>query len=131
MKFEVNEKVFAFAMLLFGQQLFLQMFNKDLKEVSEFKHIQPIIKKLHKGLSEENRTKGYEKALRYKGWERPILKDFNDLWYIMYIISNYRVEWIDVEPTETRKEIEIMKYALINVAKKSHKRYSEYRSRHI
>ena len=131
MKFEVNEKVFAFAMLLFGQQLFLQMFNKDLKDVNEFKHIQPIIKKLHEGLSEENRTKGYEKALRYKGWERPILKNFNDLWYIMYIISNYRVEWIDVEPTETRKEIEIMKYALINVAKKSYKQYSEFRSRHV
>ena len=78
------------------------------KDVNEFKHIQPIIKKLHEGLSEENRTKGYEKALRYKGWERPILIDFNDLWYIMYIISNYRVEWIDVEPTETRKEIEII-----------------------
>jgi|TARA_R110002110_G_scaffold78527_2_gene205891 hypothetical protein len=131
MKFEVNEKVFAFTMLLYGQQLFLQMFNKDLKEVDEFKHIKPIIKRLHQGLSEENRIKGYEKALRYKGWERPILKDFDDIWYIMYIISNYRVEWIDIKPDETRKEIEVMKYALINVAKKAYKHYSEYRSRHV
>ena len=131
MKFEVNEKVFAFTMLLYGQQLFLQMFNKDLKEVDEFKHIKPIIKRLHEGLTEENRIKCYEKALRYKGWERPILKDFDDVWYIMYIISNYRVEWIDVSPDETRKEIEIMKYALVNVVKKSYKIYSEFRSRHV
>ena len=61
MKFEVNEKVFAFTMLLFGQQLFLQMFKSDGKHNdSEFGIIKPIIQSLHKGLSEENRQKGYQ-----------------------------------------------------------------------
>ena len=44
MKFEVNEKVFAFTMLLYGQQLFLQIFNSEGKHNdSEFSIIQPII----------------------------------------------------------------------------------------
>ena len=125
MKFEVNEKVFAFTMLLFGQQLFLQMFKSDGKHNdSEFGIIKPIIQSLHKGLSEEN-------ALRYRGWERLVLTDFSDLWYIMYVVSNYRIEWVDIKPDETRKEIEIMKYALVNVVKKSYKLYSEFRSRHV
>tara|TARA_R110001606_G_scaffold34618_1_gene101923 strand:- start:2575 stop:2973 length:399 start_codon:yes stop_codon:yes gene_type:complete len=132
MKFEVNEKVFAFTMLLFGQQLFLQMFKSEGKDNdSEFGIIKPIIQDLHKGLSEENRLKGYKKALRYKGWERLVLTDFSDLWYIMYVVSNYRIEWVDIKPDETRKEIEIMKYALVNVVKKSYKIYSEFRSRHV
>ena len=44
MKFEVNEKVYAFTMLLFGQQLFLQMFDKGGKlDDSEFGLIKPIM----------------------------------------------------------------------------------------
>ena len=50
MNFEVNEKVFAFPILLFGQQLFLQMFNNDFKkENDEFNLIQPVIKNLYEG----------------------------------------------------------------------------------
>ena len=69
--------------------------------------------------------------MRYRGWERLVLTDFSDLWYIMYVVSNYRIEWVDIKPDETRKEIEIMKYALVNVVKKSYKLYSEFRSRHV
>ena len=58
--------------------------------------VKPIIQSLHKGLSEENRQKGYQKALRYRGWERLVLTDFSDLWYIMYVVSNYRIEWVDI-----------------------------------
>ena len=47
MKFEVNEKVFAFTMLLYGQQLFVQLFNEE--EDKEWKLIQPILKQLHEG----------------------------------------------------------------------------------
>ena len=131
MKFEVSEKVFAFTMLLYSQQLFIQMFNSEVD--NEWKKIQPIIKELHKALSEENRQKGYEKALRWHTDRRLILtlRDFNDLWYIMYCISNYRIDWINLHPDQNKKEIKILRYALINVAKKSHKRYSEFRSRHI
>ena len=54
MKFEVNEKVYAFTMLLFGQQLFLQMFDNQGKlDDSEFGLIKPIIKELYEGLTEE------------------------------------------------------------------------------
>ena len=88
MNFEVNEKVFAFTMLLFGQQLFLQMFNSDYKkEDDEFNLIQPVIKNLYEGMTEEHRIKGYKRALKFKGSSPPILKDFTDVWYIMYCIS--------------------------------------------
>ena len=45
MKFEVNEKVFAFTMLLYSQQLFIQMFNPEVDK--EWKNIQPIVKELY------------------------------------------------------------------------------------
>ena len=128
MKFEVNEKVFAFTMLLYSQQLFIQMFNPETDK--EWKKIQPIVKELHEALSEENRKKGKNKALQYRG-QRLAVEGFNDLWYIMYVISNYRVDWIRLGANVDREEIKILRYALINVAKKSHKRYSEFRSRHI
>ena len=133
MKFEVNEKVFAFTMLLFGQQLFLQMFNSDYKkEDDEFKTIQPVIKKLYEGMAEEHRKKSDKKALKFKGSSPPILKDFTDVWYIMYCISNYRVDWVGIDPVAADvQELNILKYALINVAKKSHKEFPEFRSRHI
>ena len=76
MKFEVNEKVYAFTMLLFGQQLFLQMFDKGGKlDDSEFGLIKPIIKELYEGLTEEHRIKGYKRALKYKGSACPIKID--------------------------------------------------------
>ena len=128
MKFEVNEKVFAFTMLLYSQQLFIQMFNPETDK--EWKKIQPIVKELHEALSEENRKKGKNKALQYRG-QRLAVEGFNDLWYIMYVISNYRVDWIRLGANVDREEIELLRYALINVAKKSHKRYSEFKSRHI
>ena len=49
----------------------------------------------------------------------------------MYCISNYRVEWVGIDPNQDRKELHMLKYALINVAKKSHKTFTEFRSRHI
>ena len=133
MNFEVNEKVFAFTMLLFGQQLFLQMFNNDFKnENDEFNLIQPVIKNLYEGMTEEHRIKGYKRALKFKGSSPPILKDFTDVWYIMYCISNYRVDWVGIDPAAADvQELDILKYALINVAKKSHKEFPEFRSRHI
>ena len=133
MNFEVNEKVFAFAMLLFGQQLFLQMFSNDFKkENDEFNLIQPVIKKLYQGMTEEHRIKGYERALKFKGSSPPILKDFTDVWYILYCISNYRVDWVGIDSeAANEQELNILKYALINVAKKSHKDFPEFRSRHI
>ena len=128
MKFEVNEKVFAFTMLLYSQQLFIQMFNPETDK--EWKKIQPIVKELHEALSEENRKKGKNKALQYRG-QRLAVEGFSDLWYIMYCISNYRINWINLHPKQDREEIKLLRYALINVAKKSHKRYSEFKSRHI
>ena len=128
MKFEVNEKVFAFTMLLYSQQLFIQMFNPEVDK--EWKNIQPIVKELYEALSEENKIKGRNKALQYDG-RRPVIQGFNELWYLMYIISNYRVNWIKLGANVDREEIKILRYALINVAKKSHKRYGEFRSRHI
>ena len=130
MKFEVNEKVFAFTMLLYSQQLFIQMFNSEVD--NEWKKIQPIIKKLYEGMAEEHRKKSYKKALKFKGSSPPILKDFTDVWYIMYCISNYRVDWVGIDPVAADvQELNILKYALINVAKKSHKVFPEFRSRHI
>ena len=132
MKFEVNEKVYGFTMLLFGQQLFLQMFDNEGKlNDSEFGLIKPIIKELYEGLTEEHRIKGYERALKFKGSTCPILKDFTDMWYVMYCISNYRVDWVGIDSSQDRQELHIMKYALINVAKKSHKNFPEFRSRHV
>ena len=90
---------------------------------SEFGLIKPIIKELYEGLTEEHRIKGYERALKYKGSACPILKDFTDMWYIMYCISNYRVDWVGIDSSQDRQELHIMKNALINVAKKSHKNF--------
>ena len=131
MNLEVSEKVFAFTVLLYSQQLFIQMFNPEAD--NEWKKIQPILKEMYKALSEENRQKGYEKALKWRttGWSTVKMHDFNDLWYVMYCISNYRINWIELSREQEREEIKILRFALINVAKKSHKRYSEYRSRHI
>ncbi len=133
MKFEVNEKVFAFTILLYGQQLFLQLFNnKGKAEDEEFNLIQPVIKRLYNGMTEQYRKEGYERALKFKGSSPPILKDFTDVWYIMYCISNYRVDWIAIDPKAAKvQELNILKYALNNVAKKSHKTFSEFKSRHI
>ena len=129
--FDVDHRVFGYTMLLFSQQLFIQMFNPEAN--NEWKDIQPIIKELHTGLSEENRLKGRDKALKWShGWRDILtLYDFSDIWYIMYCISNYRINWINLHPKQDREEIKLLRYALINVAKKSHKRYSEFKSRHI
>ena len=128
-EFNVNPKVFAFTVLLYGQQLFQQMTNEEKDE--EWKRIQPILKEMNEGLSEANKVEGRNRALAFRGSEPPILKDFKDLWYIMYCISNYRVEWVGIDPNQDRKELHMLKYALINVAKKSHKTFTEFRSRHI
>jgi len=127
MKFEVNEKVFAFTMLLYGQQLFIQMFNEEADK--EWKLIQPILKQLYEGLKEKHKKKGYQRALDYSGSKPPVLSNFYDLWFILYCISNYRIFWIDLD--SDKKELMILKYALNNVAKKSHRTFSEYKSRHI
>ena len=129
--FEVDHRVFGYTMLLFSQQLFIQMFNPEAND--EWKAIQPIIKELHQGLREGNRIKGRDKALRWRTDYHDILQlyDFNDLWYIMYCISNYRISWINMHPKQDREELKLLRYALINVAKKSHKRYNEFKSRHI
>ena len=129
--FEVDHRVFGYTMLLFSQQLFIQMFNPEAND--EWKTIQPIIKELHQGLREGNRIKGRDKALRWRTDYHDILQlyDFNDLWYIMYCISNYRISWINMHPDQDREELKLLRYALINVAKKSHKRYNEFKSRHI
>lgn len=128
-EFDVHPKVFAFTVLLYGQQLFLQMTNEEKDQ--EWKDIQPILKEMYEGLNEDNKVKGRDRALAFKGTKPPILKDFNDLWYIMYCISNYKVEWVGIDPNQDRKELHMLKYALINVAKKSYKSFSEFRSRHI
>jgi len=127
--FDVHPKVFAFTMLLYGQQLFLQMANPEKDQ--EWNKIQPILKKLNEGLSEENRIKGRQRALAFRGSEPPILSDFDDVWYIMYCISNYSVGWVGINSRQNKKELEILKYALINVAKKSNQMFTDYRSRHI
>ena len=127
--FDVHPKVFAFTMLLYGQQLFLQMANPEKDQ--EWNKIQPVLKKLNEGLSEENRIKGRQRALAFRGSEPPILSDFDDVWYIMYCISNYSVSWVGINSKQNKKELEILKYALINVAKKSNQMFTEYRSRHI
>jgi hypothetical protein len=127
--FDVHPKVFAFTMLLYGQQLFLQMANPEKDQ--EWNKIQPILKKLNEGLSEENRIKGRQRALAFRGSEPPILSDFDDVWYIMYCISNYSVGWVGINSRQNKKELEILKYALINVAKKSNQKFTDYRSRHI
>jgi hypothetical protein len=127
--FDVHPKVFAFTMLLYGQQLFLQMANPEKDQ--EWNKIQPILKKLNEGLSEENRIKGRQRALAFRGSEPPILSDFDDVWYIMYCISNYSVGWVSIDSRQNKKELEILKYALINVAKKSNQKFTDYRSRHI
>jgi hypothetical protein len=127
--FDVHPKVFAFTMLLYGQQLFLQMVNPEKDQ--EWNKIQPILKKLNEGLSEENRIKGRQRALAFRGSEPPILSDFDDVWYIMYCISNYSVGWVGIDSRQNKKELEILKYALINVAKKSNQMFTDYRSRHI
>jgi len=101
--FDVDHRVFGYTMLLFSQQLFIQMFNSEAND--EWKDIQPIVKELHKGLSEENKIEGRNKALRWRTDRRYILTlyDFNDLWYIMYCISNYRINWINLHPEQDRE----------------------------
>jgi len=112
---------------LYGQQLFIQLFNEE--ENQEWKLIQPILKQLYEGLTEDHKEKGYQRALNYSGSKPPVLSSFSDVWYILYCISNYRIFWIDLD--SDKKELEILKYALNNVAKKSHRTFSEYKSRHI
>ena len=64
-EYDVHPKVFAFTVLLYGQQLFLQMANQEKDE--EWKKIQPILKEMNEGLSDTNKSKGRERAMAFKG----------------------------------------------------------------
>lgn len=140
MKVEVNPKVFAFTMLLFSQQIMHRMFNPE--KDNEWKAIQPVFQNLAKALSEENKILARQRLMEYDGLSPLVLTSFEDLWFIMMAISNFRVTSLKLHSIESELEdfdiegdndpLSLMYLTLWNVIMKGYKfEKSEYNSRHI
>lgn len=125
----VDSQVFGFTFLMFGQQMFAHMF--DNKENAEWERIRPALKQLHEAMSEDNMRKGYARAVNYNGIDPVVYNGLDDLWYILYSMSNYRVPRVDRGP-KVKEDFDVyMHMVLNNVCKKSHKHYNRWISRFI
>jgi len=140
MNIEVNPKVFAFTVLLFSQQMMHRMFNPE--KDNEWIAIQPVFQELAEALSEENKALAMVRLMEYDGLSPLVLTGFEDLWFIMLAISNFRVTILrlhdqsnELEHSElegTNDPLSLMYLTLWNVIMKGYKfDKSEYNSRHI
>lgn len=126
---EIESQVYGFTVLLFSQMCFSQLFKAE--ENQEYDDVVPVVKKLHQCLSEERRIEGYKRAINFSGYrERLMYTGMKDLWYYIYVLSNYRVHTIKKEPgTYEEPEEELMFLTLTNVMTKSHKVHRMFNQR--
>ena len=129
MKLYVDNQVYGFIILLYSQQLLTQLYFSD--KDSEWVKIEPVIKELHDALSEKNKWEGYQRAIEYNGLDHLMFKSIDDLWYIMYAITNYRVDKIEMHDSVTKEHHILLFQVIQNVIKKSHKVYGRFNSRFV
>ena len=129
MKLYVDNQVYGFIILLYSQQLLTQLYFSD--KDSEWVKIEPVIKELHDALSEKNKWEGYQRAIEYNGLDHLVFKSIDDLWYIMYAITNYRVDKIEMHDSVTKEHHILLFQVIQNVLKKSHKVYGRFNSRFV
>ena len=129
MKLYVDNQVYGFIILLYSQQLLTQLYFSD--KDSEWVKIEPVIKELHDALSEKNKWEGYQRAIEYNGPDPLMFKSIDDLWYIMYAITNYRVAEIEMHDSITKEHHILLFQVIQNVLKKSHKVYGRFNSRFV
>ena len=114
---------------MYSQQLLTQLYFSD--KDSEWDKIKPVIKELYDALNEKNKWEGYQRAIEYNGLDPVMFKSIDDLWYIMYAISNYRVAEIEMHDSITKEHHILLFQVIQNVLKKSHKVYGRFNSRFV
>lgn len=130
MKLEIDSQVYGFTFLMYGQMIFAHMF--DSKENAEWGRIQPCLQRLYRALTPMNKEMGYKRAMEYNGLSPIEYHGFQDLYYIFYCLSNFRVPEILIGPdARFDRENRIMHVVLCNVCRKSHKDYNRWTSRFI
>ena len=129
MKLYVDNQVYGFIILLYSQQLLTQLYFSD--KDSEWVKIEPVIKELHDALSEKIKWEGYQRAIEYNGLYPLMFKSIDDLWYIMYAITNYRVAESEMHDSITKEHHILLFQVIQNVLKKSHKVYGRFNSRFV
>ena len=129
MKLHVDNQVYGFIILLYSQQLLTQLYSSD--KDSEWVKIEPVIKELYDALSEKNRWEGYQRAIEYNGLDPLLFRSIDDLWYLMYAITNYRIDTIDLHDSVTKEHHILLFQVIQNVIKKAHKQYGRFNSRFI
>ena len=80
---------------------------------------------------EKNKGEGYQRAIEYNGLDPLMFKSIDDLWYIMYAITNYRVAEIEMHDSITKEHHILLFQVIQNVLKKSHKVYGRFNSRFV
>jgi|TARA_R110002072_G_scaffold244825_2_gene404165 hypothetical protein len=124
-----DNQVYGFVMLLYSQQLFTQMFNAEVD--AEFEKIRPVVKQLYNALRPEITEINHGRAMRYKGRGDLTFSGVNDLTYIIYCISNYRVPFITMQRDDLDQHEEILYNVLYNVCVKSHKIHRQFNQRFV
>jgi len=124
---KIDSQVYGFFILLYTQQLFARFFNMEAE--SEWKYIQPVLDKLHDALSEDRRQDAIRKCIRFPGFGHVAYRDINDIWYILYCLSNYRCDGVSCERKGGADQLpdweQLLYYTLVNLCNKSHKNYQE------
>jgi len=129
MKLYVDNQVYGFIILLYSQQLLTQLYFSD--KDSEWVKIEPVIKELYDALSDKNKWEGYQRAVEYNGLDPLVFRSIDDLWYIMYAMTNYRVADIKMHDSITKEHHILLFQVIQNVLKKSHKVYGRFNSRFV
>ena len=124
---KMDSQVYGFFILLYTQQLFGRFFNMEAE--AEWKHIKPILGMLTHALREEIRLKAVNRCSKFKGWGMVDYNEIEDVWYILYCLSNYRVDGINFARggavDDAPQWEQLLYYTLVNICNKSHKHYQE------
>ena len=81
-------------------------------------------------LREEIRLEAVDRCIRFKGWGMVEYNNIEDIWYVLYCLSNYRVDGVNFARAESSKDDvpqweRQLYYTLVNICNKSHKHYGE------
>lgn len=124
---KMDSQVYGFFILLYTQQLFSRFFNMEAE--AEWKYIQPILDKLARALDEETRLKAIDRCIKFKGWGFVDYRGIEDVWYVLYCITNYRLDGISFDRGGAVDDApdweQLLFYTLVNICNKSHKFYGE------
>jgi hypothetical protein len=125
---KMDSQVYGFFILLYTQQLFSRFFNMEAE--AEWKYIKPVLRMLTHALREEIRLEAVDRCIRFKGWGMVEYNNIEDIWYVLYCLSNYRVDGVNFARAESSKDDvpqweRQLYYTLVNICNKSHKHYGE------